>query len=307
MNCRCFLALWLPSIAAAQIQCIGAWELEHFTVPFRTVSDRGGPPEQSCGETTAEGDTIRRVLYDTSGKPYFGYEIRITAVGAKQYRAEMRPLENSRLLSFPKFPQPAVVRADEIIDVLVLEKSEPSVRRTGYLESWLTRLGLVAAHPPKTSGRLTDYLQIVPKGAPWSGIPFFRGWAATPPAGTILTLDQPHLSNILGDVGRNREMGVIGPVVWLYREGLGRFLFSASARPGFRKAALAEGALLRFSDEPRGPTMDSEYTVGLHSNALPMAGAWMIWMKHEPDFRQPPGPWTKEELKKGLLAIGVER
>jgi hypothetical protein len=38
-----------------------------------------------------------------------------------------------------------------------------------------------------------------------------------------------------------------------------------------------------------------------------MPGAWMIWMKHELTFRQPPGLWTKQELKNGVLAIGVER
>lgn len=137
----------------------------------------------------------------------------------------------------------------------------------------------------------------------------FAGWAETPPEGTVLTLDRPRLSNSwgpYGDLGKNDEMGVIGPVVWLYREGLGRFLFSASARPGFQKSALVQNAFLQFSGEQVGLVLTS-YTVGLHSNALPTPGSWMIWVKHEPDFRPPPGPWTDAELKNGMLALGVER
>lgn len=305
MNSPWILALWLPSIASAQMQCSGVHWLDHFTVVFRTISDRGGPPKQSCGETTAKGDTIRRVLYDTSGKPYFGYEIHIATAGAKVYRAEMRPLKDPPLLSFSKFPQPVVVGADEYIDVPVLERLGTSGRPIGYLKSLLMMLGLAASNSPGTSGRLTDYLQIVPKGTPWAGIPI-RSWAGTPPSGTLLTLDRPRLSNLLGDLGRNQEMGVIGPVVWLYREGRGRFLFSASARLGFRKTALAEGSVLRLSVERDKYTVD-EYIVGLHSNAVPLPGAWMIWVKHEPEFHRPPGPWTKEELNNGMLAIGVER
>ena len=184
MNSRWILALWLPSIAAAQVPCSDVYWLEHFTVSFRTVSDRRGPPERSCGRTTSEGDSIRRVLYDTSGKPYFGYEILISAAGDKQYRAEVRPLKGSALLSFSKFPQPVVVRADEYIDIPVLEKKGPRARRTGfhgYLESWLTMLGIVTANPPESSGRLTDYLRIVPKGTPWANMGF-RSWAGAPPA-----------------------------------------------------------------------------------------------------------------------------
>jgi hypothetical protein len=48
-------------------------------------------------------------------------------------------------------------------------------------------------------------------------------------------------------------------------------------------------------------------TVGLHSNAVAMPGNWMIWVKHEPGFHPPPGLLTNEELKNGMLAIGIER
>jgi hypothetical protein len=62
---------------------------------------------------------------------------------------------------------------------------------------------------------------------------------------------------------------------------------------------------LQFSYE-RGGKMFG-YKVGLHSNAVPVPGTWLIWMKAEPEYRRPPGPWSKEELRKGMLAIGVER
>jgi hypothetical protein len=298
------LALWLPFIASAQKPCTGVYWLDQYTVVFKTVSDRPGPPKQSCGETTAKSDTIYRVLYDTAGKPYFGYAIRITPAGAKLYRAEMLPLKDPPLLSFSVLPRPVVVSPNEYIDVRVLERPDPtSLHR--HLNSLLMMLGLAAPNSTGTRGRLTDYLGIVPKGAPWAGIPTMK-WADTPPPGTLLTLDRPHLSGSVGDLGSNQEMGVIGPVVWLYREGRGRFLFSTSARPGFRKTALAEGSVLRFTVERDRNSLDG-YEVGLHSDAVSLPGAWMIWVKHEPEFRRVTGPWTQSELNSGMLAIGVER
>jgi hypothetical protein len=213
-------------------------------------------------------------------------------------------VKDLHLQSFSRFPKPVVVRPDEYISIPVLERRASRVATSSYLQSFLEGLGLVSPLS-ELSGRVTDYFQIVSKGMPWAGIPI-SGWAETPPSGTVLTLDRPRLSNILGELGKNNEMGVIGPVVWFYREGLGRFLFSASERPGFRRTAVAEGAVLRFSDERGGPTVD-EYTVGLHSNAVGAPGAWIIWMKHEPEFLRPVGSWTKQDLKNGVLALGVEK
>jgi hypothetical protein len=311
MNGRWILVLGLSSVASAQMQCEGVlYGLKDFTVLFKTLTDREGPGKQPCGDTTAAGNLVKRVLYDTSGKPYFGYQIRITPAGDRQYRAEMGPLTDLHLLSFSKFPQPVVVRAEEYVDIPVLERRASSVADGNFLEYFLDYLGL-SAPLSEPSGRVTDYFQIVSKGMPWAGIPI-RSWAETPPSGTFLTLDRPHLStNALGEVGMNNQMGVIGPVVWFYREGLGRFLFSASERPGFRRTAVVEGAVLRFSDEPGAPTVGQytlgEYTVGLHSNAVRTPGTWMIWMKHEREFRPSVGLWTKQDLKGGVLALGVEK
>jgi hypothetical protein len=312
------LVLWLPSIAAAQTQCHTVYFLDRYVVGLRTLSARGGTREQACGETTTEGDVIRRIFYDTSGKPYFGFEIRITSAGDNQFRAEMGPVKQPGLRSFSKFPPPVQVSANDYLDIPVLERRETSTRQTDYwsalcartLDYWraftiLVHLPLPARRPPLAVGRVNDYLQIALKGTAWAGIPDFRTWPDTLPPETNLTLDQPHLTNYMGDLGRNPDAGVIGPVVWLYREGLGRFLFSASPRPGFRKTGLVEGALLQFNYERGGKVFG--YKVGLHSNAVPMPGAWMIWMKDEPEYRRPPGPWSKEELRKGMLAIGVER
>ncbi len=307
MISRWILALCLPTAAIAQRQCTSVQFLAHFSVVFRTVSGREGPPERSCGITTPEGDTIRRVLYDNSGKPYFGYQFRISDADVKQFRVEVLPVKDSTLLSFSKSARPVVVGTNEFIDVTVLEKLRSGARPMGALEWLLTLLGWGAGDPPASSARMTDYLRIVPKGTPWANIPEFKGWAGTAPPGTDLTLDQPRLSTLTGELGRNQEMGVIGREVWLYREGLGRFLFSVSAKPGFHKTALVEGGFLQFSDDQDGKNVLDAYTVSLHSNALPMPGAWMIWVKHERDFRRPAGPWTSEEIKNGMLAIGVER
>jgi hypothetical protein len=314
------LVLWLPSIAASQTQCRMVYLLDRYFVDFRTLSARGGSSAQACGETTTEGDVIRRVFYDTSGKEYFGYEIRITSAGDRQFRAEMGPLKQPGLRSFSKFPPPVQASAFEYIEIPVLERRETSTPQADYwsvlwartLDYWralamLVHLPVPATRPPLAAGRVTDYLRIERKGTVWAsaGIPDFHSWPNTLPPETNLTLDQPHLTNYMGDLGRNPDAGVIGPVVWLYREGLGRFLFSASPRPGFRKTGLVEGALLQFNYERGGKVFG--YKVGLHSNAVPMPGAWMIWMKDEPEYRRPPGPWSKEELRKGMLAIGVER
>lgn len=147
----------------AQQQCTEVQFLAHFTVAFRTVSGREGPPERSCGITTPEGDAIRRVIYDNSGKPYFGYQFRIADAGAKQFRVEVLPVKDSPLLSFSKSPQPVVVGADEFVDVTVLERLSSGAHRMGPLEWLLTLLGWGEGDPPASTGRMTDYLRIVPK------------------------------------------------------------------------------------------------------------------------------------------------
>lgn len=183
MNLRWLVALWLPAMASAQIQCGGVLHsLDDFTVVFKTVSDRAGSSQQSCGETIGTGDVIRRILYDTSGKPYFGYQIRITSAGDEQSRAEMGPLVDQPLVSFSKFPKPVVVRADEYIEVPVLERRGAITGRSSYLERLLAWLGWASPNSPGPTGRVTDYFQIVSKGMPWAGIPI-RGWADTLPPG----------------------------------------------------------------------------------------------------------------------------
>jgi hypothetical protein len=196
----------------------------------------------------------------------------------------------------------------EFVDVPVLERPSGAVARSGYWEAFLTTLGVLDPPPSVEGGKLIDCYSIVSKGMPNGGtmnLPILG--ARTPPAGTLLTLDRRRLSNFLHDLGTNHDSGVIGPVVWLYREGLGRFLFSTAARPGFLKTAVAHGALLKFSEQTGHPYLEM-YSAGLRSSAIPAQGAWMIWVKHEPDFHPPPGgPWTKEELKNGTLALGIEK
>jgi len=315
MTFRYILLLLLPSVATAQTACQDLLiRLDHAVVQFQTKSDMGRILRQPCVGTFAQGDTITRIIYDSYQQPFFGYEIRITALGNDRYRAEMGAIRNSRLRSFSSFPAPVTVSAYDFLDVPVLEQKRASARESNvwldFIYWQLVRFGLLSPPPkgPERPGRVVDYLSIHAKGKPSIAFPAFRNWAKMLPEGTALALDRPRVRRTY-DYSENAvrsEFGVIGPVVWIYWEGNGRFLFSATPRVGYRRAGVTDNAMLRFSVY-KGGVVGEAYEIGLRSSVVSQPGPWWVWVKHEPDFKVPAGPWTAAELKRGMPAIGLEK
>jgi hypothetical protein len=250
-----------------------------------------------CGTYSVEGNLIHRVFVDLSGQPYFGYDLQVTPnPTARTFRIEVvRPhpafavptyiagepprelhVDGNRLQSFSKFPAAITLADGDRVDVPVLEN-------------------------PATSVRLLDSYAIALRGTGVSTAPFRSQFPNLAPAGTILRVEQPHLWRDVSDFGENPQFGMSGPVVWVYSRFTGRFLFSATPRPGYRRLGVATGALIRFTDGVE------QFGLRLHADAIDKPGAWWIWVKREPDFKPPLGMCTEKELLQGMLAIGADR
>jgi hypothetical protein len=251
------------------------------------------------GWKTTEGNTLHRVFFDGARQPAFGYDLSITPdPKAKTFRVtvlrprstfrmryppdrpglpmEDRVVDGRKLASFSKLPAPVTVSDGDRLDIPVFENA-------------------------KTGDRVLDSYSIAFRGTTATRIPYHSDFPKYLSADALLSLERPHLETNISELGENRLMGVTGPVVWLYSRWLGRVLFSASPRPGFRRQAVATGPKVRFHEGAE------EYRLDLAANVIGGPGSWWIWVKREPAFKPPPGPWTADELHKGMLALGIER
>ncbi len=232
-------------------------------------SGRSSADERSvralCGEHVLEGNLIHRVFPDLSGKPAFGYNLLITPNLAKRSFRITVAKPGGRLETFLKLPEPVTVSDGDRVDVPVLEN-------------------------PQTGVRILDSYAIAMVGTGVAPVPVIHDIPNYAPSGTLLNLEQPRLRNEVSDLGDNSQFGITGPVVWIYSRWLGRLLFSASPRDGYRRLAVAEGPIIRFSDGVE------HYRLNLRSDVIKQPGAWWLWVRREPQFTSPPGPWTPEEL-----------
>jgi hypothetical protein len=284
MKWFCLIALCLPSngITAVSGFCnvTGFYVGETHVVLTVLWSGRSGSDERAirslCGEHVLEGNLIRRVFADLSGKPAFGYNLLITPNLAKR-SFQIRVAKPGRgLVTFARLPDPVTVIDGDRVDVPVLEN-------------------------PQTGVRILDSYAIAMAGtgvAPLSATHDFPNYA---PGGTLLNLEQPRLRSDVSDLGDNSQFGITGPVVWVYSRWLGRLSFSAGPRAGYRRLGVAEGSTIHFSDGVE------HYRMDLQSDVIKQRGAWWLWVRREPEFTPPPGPWTPEELRRGILALGADR
>jgi hypothetical protein len=283
--------LCLPQIAMGQGFCNSgtALRLGETKIAFTSVvristrsSERGRIGKPLCGDAVPQGDRIHRVLYDAENRPYFGYDLVVHSdTAGKSFRIEVAGPKgetgSASLRTFSKLPDPVTLADGDRISVPVLQD-------------------------PKTGAVvIMDSFEIGGAATPVQALPTSGEIPKIPPSGTLLRIEQPELATSFSEFGASPQMGVTGPVVWVYTPRLGRILFSATPRPGFFRTAVASGTRIRFEDG-----VDA-YTLSLHAAPIVEPGAWQLWCKREPGFRPPPGPWTDQELQHGLLAIGLER
>jgi len=283
---RCWLIpLLLPStgLAAVSAVCNTSIYLGETHVVLTVLASGIDDPHHDqrtlralCGNRAAEGNMVQRVFPDLSGKPAFGYNLSIVPDRARRsFRITVaRPA--SGLRSFSKLPAAVTIGDGDRVDIPVLENS-------------------------KTGVRIVDSYAMAYRGTGVATLPMPRDFPGYAAAGTLVRLEEPHLRSETSDLGDNPLFGISGPLVWIYSRWLGRVSFSATPRAGFRRLATAEGATIGFTDGVE------HYRLDLGANALPVPGAWWLWVKRDPDFKPPPGPWTGEELHRGTLALGAER
>ncbi len=286
MRGRWLIPLFLPSLGLAAVSAVchasGIYLGETHVVLTVLASGVDDPHHDQrtlrvlCGNRAVEGNVVQRVFPDLAGKPAFGYNLSIVpdrTRGSFRITVE-KPMGGLR--SFAKLPTPVTIGDGDRVDVPVLEN-------------------------PKTGVRIVDSYAIAYRGTGVATLPGTRDFPNYAPARTLLHVEEPHLHSETSDLGDNPQFGISGPVVWIYSRWLGRLSFSATPRAGFRRLAIAEGASIGFTDGVE------HYRLDLGANALTAPGAWWLWVKRDPDFNPPPGPWTGEELHRGTLALGAER
>jgi hypothetical protein len=275
-----FFAILLPTLSRPSLTTI-SWA--SFTVGGvhvkLTVLDEGFAPtpdaRPNIGAHEVSGDIIHRVFFDSAHRPTFGYDLRLTPnPQARTIRVEVR--RPARLTSFTKLPAPVTVADGDRIELPVIQN-------------------------PRTGARLVDSLALAFPGTGISGLPILGDLPEYAPKDTVITIQQPRLHHDATVDGENAQLGATAPIVWVYSRWYGRFLFSATPRTGFRRNAIAARSQIGFSDGVE------KYLLTLHAPAVTQPGTWWLWVKREPNFQPPPGPWTEKELHDGLLAIGVER
>jgi len=306
MKWRWLLLLCIPNLAVCQGggTCNTAFSLGDTHVILSVVSSGIRDPEPAsrglglCGNFSVEGNLLHRMFPDVSGQPYFGYDLQLTAnLQTRTVRVQvMKPhptftapaheagqpgkqirIDGTKLRSFTVLPAATTVSDGDRVDVPVFEN-----RSTG--------------------DRFLDSYAIALPGTGVATAPFVRdGFPGVAPVGTLLHLEQPRLGRPDADVGSNLKFGMTGPVVWVYCRSAGRFLFSATPRPGYRRLGVADGSVIRFTHGVE------QYRLDLQAHAVDQPGSWWIWVRYEADFSPPPEIWTIEELRRGTLAIGVER
>jgi hypothetical protein len=279
MSWRWLIPLCLPWLASAAVSGVcnaTGFYLGDTHVVLTVLSSGMVEPRALCGERSVEGNRVHRVFPDLSGKPAFGYDLLIVPGRAgRNFRiAVAKPAGG--LATFSRLPEPVTIGDGDRVDVPVLEN-------------------------PQTGVRILDSYAIAWSGTGVATLPMTRGFPGFAPAGTLLHLEQPHLRSETADLGDNPQFGITGPVAWFYSRWLGRVSFSASARSGYRRLAVAEGRAIQFADGTE------HYRLDLRGDAIAQPGAWWLWVKREADWQAPAGPWTVEELHRGLLALGAER
>jgi hypothetical protein len=302
------IVICLPKIAMGQGSCsVGSLlRLSDSKVAFSTMvtmPTQGDPPEsfgkQVCGDALAQDNMVHRVLYDRENRPYFGYDVRISPIPAtKMFRIEVAAIKGK--INTPDF-RPGRPRATKEIDGKELRSFQKFPEPVSVADG--DRVTLPVMQDPKTGAVVViDSFEIGGTSTGVQTLPNLPGIPKQPPVGTLLHLEEPELSSIaVSDLGNNPEMGVTGPVVWVYTPRLGRILLSAGPRPGYFKKAFAMGARIRVEE---GVEI---YTFKLRAPPIAQPGTWQLWFRREPEFRPPPDLWKDQELRKGTLAIGMER
>jgi hypothetical protein len=214
---------------------------------YSEVPTADGDKTVSKAEHT--GNRIRRVLLQGDGLPWLGFDVYI-----RQLPSEARfALSVEPIPGVPFFAQRPASRTLDNADRVFFDVLEQ----------------------PSTGKRIFDTFQVGTKGTPMQIMPLSRSVPQPAPAGTVIRLENPRLSqgaDMLG-TGRSAETGIR---VGIQAVKTGQFLFSSEPAPGYRMEGIAEGNSLRFV------VGNKQYDIACSGPILNRPGAWYLWVKAVP-------------------------
>jgi hypothetical protein len=226
---------------------------------------------------------IHRVVLDPPRRVYFGYDVAVTPLPAKDsYRIEFQPLSLApsdrqrvlgeaasgfTLLPAPAFPAAQTIRSGDVLALTLLTNATTGQKIVDY----------VTVQEPSRKFRGFD-------GVRERGFTFAAG---APRDFTVadaeLTIRDPRVTVNGRPVESTADYysQEAGAVVWIYLPGRGRYLLSLTPNPalGFRRAGEVRGSTLRFTA--------GDVNVALTSAAAIASGrsAFNLYVLHDPGWK----------------------
>jgi hypothetical protein len=260
---RALLALAVLGVLRAQDMKNDTFHLDNGAVVlYQTysqveLSDR----VRMFGTASASGNTIQRTMTDGTHRTWLGFGLRIERLPGDpiRFRISMNPLNE-----WGFFGQRAPSRDLQNGDRVLLDVLEE----------------------PGTGRKIYDTFQ-VGIGVEMQMMPMAKSIPQVPAAGAAIRLQNPNLLTGGASVGRSNS-SVQGSEVSLISPGKVRFRFSSQPQPGYRMEAIAEGNRLMFV------AGNAVYTAECSGPIMEGAGAWYVWVHHEPAGDAPAGARAAE-------------
>jgi hypothetical protein len=210
--------------------------------------------EKAFGTASASGNMIRRTLLDDNRRPWLAYELHIErkpGTGPVRFVLSMEPLGGWSF--FQRKPAPREIANGDRVLMDVLEQ-------------------------PDTGRKIFDTFQ-VGIGVPMQIMPLPSAIPQAPRAGALIRVESPRLRqpSFQGKTfTANSRDSATGAQIALTMPEKGRFIFSSQPESGFRMEAIADHSRLMFVS---GNEM---YDVQCTAPLIEPAGAWYLWVRHEP-------------------------
>jgi hypothetical protein len=265
----------------------GTVSQEKFGFYWETHLEPGTPPmsESFVTKTTDEPGTIHRILLDSSGKVYAGYDVIVTVLSEPNtYRVSFR-----RMAMTPEIARASIGNNSAGWTQVPRDgwtNSAPQDIRGGDV------IGLRLFRNPTTGQTVVDYVTIQEPSRRFAGFNQIPERKFTYSAGASrdfkaddvqLTLQAPRLivNGKLDESSVRQFEEISGAVVWLYVPKHGRFLLSLVPRPesGFRQAGEVRGSSLSFV---RG---GERFTLNTGGRIAPGEAAFNLYVLHDPAWK----------------------
>lgn len=243
-------------------------------VSIRTESDPPGGWDAPSNFVEAEDkpNLVRRVFVDSKDELFFGYELLVERVNAKQFRVAVRPLSEEYLKQLAARPAFRKRRLHPSYNAAAFSTA-PQLVGDG------DTFALDVLRNPRTGAKIVDLIQVSLSDASDASA------AEEPPRDFALEDVYLQVKNyellIDGEsVYKSPGGSLSGPIIWLALRDRGRFVFSLVPRPGydFQKTGRLEGNKITFDWGGESfEWISSESVVGLGGN-------WNLWVMHDPNY-----------------------